>query len=71
MCQWVKLSIQLAHGDGLGVEDVGVHSLKGHSTRGALALQGRQGLLQDLIALHNIHRAGEVVDSHSLSKFIC
>ena len=47
----VKLSIELAHRDGLGVEHERVHHLKRHPSRSELALEGREGVSEDFIAL--------------------
>ena len=39
----VKLSLELAHGDGLGVEHKRVRHLEWSPSRSELALQGREG----------------------------
>ena len=39
MSEGIKLSVELSHGDGLGIEDVGMHNLKWDTARSALALQ--------------------------------
>ena len=51
MCKHVKLSIELAHGDGLGVQYIGVHLFKRHTSGGELALQSRESISKYLIAL--------------------
>ena len=53
MGQKVKLSIQLTHGDGLGVYDVGVDVLIGPAPNGLLPFQSTNGPLQHLIALND------------------
>ena len=47
----VKLSVKLAHGDRLGVDDVGQRVFKGFTRRRQLPLQGWLGLLQHLVTL--------------------
>ena len=51
MSKWVKLPIQLTHGDGLGIEDKCVDQLKRYTSRGTLALEGREGISKHFIAL--------------------
>ena len=51
MCKHVKLSIELAHGDGLWVENVGVHLFKRHTSGCELALQSGESIPKYLIAL--------------------
>ena len=51
MCEGVKLSIQLAHSDSLGIEYVSVNGLKRHSTWRCLPLQSRQGISEYLVTL--------------------
>lgn len=51
MCQQVKLPIELSHGNGLGVEDIGLYSLINTTTHRDLALQSRHRCPQDLITL--------------------
>ena len=50
MSESVKLSIQLSHGDGLGVEDIGVDLLKWYPSGSTLALEGRERVAEDLVA---------------------
>ena len=47
----VKLSIELAHGDGLGVEHKRVYHLEWSHSRSEFALQDREGVPEDFIAL--------------------
>ena len=54
MGESVKLSVELAHGDGLGVEYKGMHQLKRHSSWSELALQSRESVPKDLVALQEI-----------------
>ncbi len=50
MGQGVKLSIELAHGDGLWVENVCEDLLKGDTPGGRRPLQSGQSVSEDLIA---------------------
>ena len=51
MSERVKFSVELSHGDGLGIENVGVHNLKWDTTGSALALQSCQSVSQNLKSL--------------------
>ena len=70
VCEGVKLPIELAHSDGLGVEHIGVHRLKGHPSRCGLALQGREGIAQHLIALR-LPRDGGPDQHESMANDSC
>ena len=50
MSERVKLSIQLSHSDGLGVEYVCVDLLKRHPSWSTLALEGRERVTEDFVA---------------------
>ena len=49
--KWVEFTIELPHGDGLGVQDVGVDVFEGVAGRRHFAFQRRLGRLQNLVAL--------------------
>lgn len=51
MGEQVELPIQLAHGDGLGVEHIVVDSLIHTTTDGRLAFESRHGSCQDSVTL--------------------
>jgi hypothetical protein len=51
----IKLSIQLAHGDGLGVDDERLHWREREPIRCQLAFDRRQRVTEDLIALPTNH----------------
>ena len=47
----VKLSIELPHCDGLGVEDERVNKFERHTSWGTFALEGGEGISKHLVAL--------------------
>lgn len=50
MSEWVKLSIKLAHSDGLGIQNKCVYLLKRYTSWGTLALESRERVTKYLVA---------------------
>lgn len=66
VCEHVKLSIQLAHCDGLRVENIGVSVLKWKASWWGLTLQSTHSILQHFITLPK--KIGYYYDSQNIPQ---